>query len=93
MDEKQTPRRTTRKMGKINFHNEKNTNTKTMNRREQVVISRLRTGYTRATHASVINKDLTKYPVCAVKRTIDHILCEHSYKRTTLKRSGKAAKK
>jgi hypothetical protein len=28
MDEKQTPRRTTRKMGKIYFHNEKNTKTR-----------------------------------------------------------------
>jgi hypothetical protein len=31
-----------------------NTNTKTMTRREQVVISRLRTEYTRANHSAVI---------------------------------------
>jgi hypothetical protein len=47
---------------------EKNINTKRMNRREQVVVSRLRTGSTKATHASVMNKDLsTEYPFCAVK--------------------------
>jgi hypothetical protein len=33
------------------------TNTKTMNRREQVVISRLRTGYTRATHSALMEKE------------------------------------
>jgi hypothetical protein len=33
------------------------TNTKTMNRSEQVVVSQLRTGYSRATHASVMNKE------------------------------------
>jgi hypothetical protein len=54
---------------------EKNTNTKTLNRREQVVVSRLRIGYTRATHASFMNKDLsTECPFCAVKVTVDHIL-------------------
>jgi hypothetical protein len=59
------------------FIPKKNTNTKTMNRREQVVVSRLRSGYTRATHASVIviDKDLsTECPFCAVKITIDYIL-------------------
>jgi hypothetical protein len=81
MDEKQTPRRKTKKwerststMKKRKPFFEKNTNTKTMNRHEQVAVSRLRTGYTRATH-SVINKDLsTECPFCAVKITIDHIL-------------------
>jgi hypothetical protein len=55
----------------------KNTNTKTMNRREQVVVSQLRTGYTRATHASVTNKDLT----------VDHILwdCKETNKTATNK--------
>jgi hypothetical protein len=37
-------------------HHIMNTNTKTMTRREQVVISRLRTGYTRATHSAVMDK-------------------------------------
>jgi hypothetical protein len=44
---------------------EKITNTKTMNRREQVVFSRLRTGYIKATHPS------TECPFCAVKITIE----------------------
>jgi Na+-translocating ferredoxin:NAD+ oxidoreductase RNF subunit RnfB len=53
---------------------EKNTNTKTINRCEQVIVSRLRTGYTRAIHASVVNKDLsTECPFCVVKITVDHI--------------------
>jgi hypothetical protein len=39
-------------MEKCKLSFEKNTNTKTMNRREQVVVSRLRTGYTRTTYAS-----------------------------------------
>jgi hypothetical protein len=51
---------------------EKNTNTKTMNRRKQVVVSRLRTGYTIATHASVMNKNLsTECHFCAAKITVD----------------------
>jgi hypothetical protein len=54
---------------------EKNTNTKTMNKCEQVVVSRLSTGYIRVTHGSVMNKDLsTECPFCAVKITVDHIL-------------------
>jgi hypothetical protein len=36
-------------------HHKMNINTKTMTRREQVVISRLRTGYTRATHSAVMD--------------------------------------
>jgi hypothetical protein len=46
LEEKQTPRRTTRKMGNINFHNDRKPFfeiTKTMNRHEHVVVSRLRT--------------------------------------------------
>jgi hypothetical protein len=38
-------------------HHTMNTNTKTMTRREQVVISRLRSGYTRATHSAVMDKE------------------------------------
>jgi hypothetical protein len=67
---------------------ETNTNTKTLNRREQVVISRLRTGYTRATHASVMNKDLsTDCLFCTVKITVDHILwhCKETNKTATRK--------
>jgi hypothetical protein len=52
--------RSTSTMKKRKFFFEKNTNTKTINRREQVVVSRLRTGYTRTTHASVMNKVLSK---------------------------------
>jgi hypothetical protein len=64
---------------------EKNTNTKTMNRREQVVVSRIRTGYTRATYASVMNKDLSiECPFCGVKTTVDHIVSD--CKETEIKR-------
>jgi hypothetical protein len=59
-----------------------------MNRREQVVVGRLRTGYTRATHASVMNKDLsTECPFCTVKITVDHILW--NCKETEIKRLQK----
>jgi hypothetical protein len=81
-------------MGNTKLHNtikerkpffEMNTDTKTMNRREQVAVSRLRTVYTRATHASVMNKDLsTGCLFCAVKITVDHILWE--CKETEIKR-------
>jgi ubiquitin-protein ligase len=53
-------------------HHKMNTNTKTMTRREQVVISRLRTGYTRATYSAVMDKEPS--PFCSVNLTIDHIL-------------------
>jgi hypothetical protein len=48
-----------------------------MIRREQVIISRLRkrTGYSRATHSAVMNKEPSpEYPFCAVNLTTDHIL-------------------
>jgi hypothetical protein len=55
-------------------HHKMNTNTKPMTRRE-VVISRLRTGYTRATHSAVMDKELSpECPFCAVNITTDHIL-------------------
>jgi hypothetical protein len=38
-------------------HHIMNTNTKTMPRRKQVVISRLRTGYTKAHSAAVMDKE------------------------------------
>jgi hypothetical protein len=38
-------------------HHIMNTNTKTMTRREQVVIGRLRSGYFRATHSAVMDKE------------------------------------
>jgi hypothetical protein len=51
-----------------------NRNTKTMARREQVVI-RLRTGYTRTTHSAVMDKEPSpEYPFCAVNLTTDYIL-------------------
>jgi hypothetical protein len=50
-------------------------NTKTMTRREQIVISRLRTGYTRATYSAVIDKEASpECSFCAVNLTTDHIL-------------------
>jgi hypothetical protein len=56
-------------------HHIMNTNTKTMTRREQIVISRLRTGYTRATHSAVMDKEPSREcPFCAVNLTTDHIL-------------------
>jgi ubiquitin-protein ligase len=46
-----------------------------MIRREQVIISRLHTGYSRATHSAVMNKEPSpEYPFCAVNLTTDHIL-------------------
>jgi hypothetical protein len=55
-------------------HHIMNTNTKTMTRREQVVISRLRTGYTRATHSAVMDKESSpECSFCAVNLTTDHI--------------------
>jgi ribosomal protein L31E len=50
------------------LHKKMNTNTKTMARCEQVVISRLHTVYTRATHSAVMDKEPS-----AVNLTIDHI--------------------
>jgi hypothetical protein len=50
--------------------------------REQVVISRLRTGYTRATHSAVMDKEPSlEYPFCAVNLTTDHILYDIVRKR------------
>jgi hypothetical protein len=46
-----------------------------MKRRDQVVISRLRTGYFRATHSQIINHEPSpKFPFCFTKLTTDHIL-------------------
>jgi hypothetical protein len=56
-------------------HHIMNTNTNTMTRREQVVICRLRTGYTRATQSALVDKELSpECPFCAVNLTTDHIL-------------------
>jgi hypothetical protein len=56
-------------------HHIMNTKTKTMTRREQVVISRLRTGYTRATHSAVMDKEPSpECPFCALNLTTDYIL-------------------
>jgi hypothetical protein len=52
-----------------------NKDTKKMKRRDQVVISRLRTGYTMATHGYIINKqDNNECPFCNVRLTVYHIL-------------------
>jgi hypothetical protein len=46
-------------------------------RKERVVVSRLRTRYTRATHTHVIEKTpSTEYPLCGVSLTTKHILWE-----------------
>jgi hypothetical protein len=46
-----------------------------LSRKEQVVISRLRTGYTRATHKHIIEKtDIPDCLFCDVRLTTDHIL-------------------
>jgi hypothetical protein len=43
--------------------------------RDQVVISRLRTGYTMATHGYILNKqDKYECLFCNVRLTVDHIL-------------------
>jgi hypothetical protein len=46
--------------------------TSEMTRRDQVVVSRLRTGYFRATHAQIINHEPP--PECYTKLATDHIL-------------------
>jgi hypothetical protein len=87
MDKRKTRTRTTRKMGKLD-HNHERAQTTPHNEhkyqnddqtREQVVISRLRTGYTRATHSAVMNKEPSRECLfCSVNLTTDHILwhCE-----------------
>jgi hypothetical protein len=50
-----------------------------LSRREQVITSRLRTEYTRATHRHIIEKtDTPNYPFCDVLLTTDHILWQCS---------------
>jgi hypothetical protein len=57
-----------------NFVNWQN-DTVELSRKEQVVISCLRTGYTRATHRHIIEKtDIQDCPFCDVRLTTDHIL-------------------
>jgi hypothetical protein len=51
-----------------------NKDTKKMKRRNQVVISRLQTGYTMATHDYIIKQDNNECPYCNVRLTVDHIL-------------------
>jgi hypothetical protein len=49
--------------------------TQTMTRMNQVVISRFRGGYCRATHAAIMNHEpRPECPFCGVPLTIDHIL-------------------
>jgi hypothetical protein len=55
--------------------NPNHTNTNTMTRREQFVISCLCTGYTRATHSAVMDKEPSlECPFCTVHLTTDYIL-------------------
>jgi lysophospholipid acyltransferase (LPLAT)-like uncharacterized protein len=50
-----------------------------LSRKEQVVISRLRTRYTRATHRHIIEKtEIPDCPFCDVRLTTDHILWQCS---------------
>jgi hypothetical protein len=63
-----------------------NKDTQTMTRKDQVVISRLRTGYCRATHAAIINRvPIPGCPFCGVPLTIDHLLwqCEETKEEMT----------
>jgi hypothetical protein len=56
-------------------HRTNSIDTNAMKRRDQVVISRLRTGYTRATHSQIINHEPPpECPYCNTKLTTDHIL-------------------
>jgi hypothetical protein len=64
---------TTTEMKERNLHIRINRDTQTM--RNQVIISQLRTGYCRATHAAVMNREpRLECPFCGVKvpLTIDH---------------------
>jgi hypothetical protein len=46
-----------------------------MKRREHIVIFRLRTGYTMATHGYIKNKqDYNEWPFCNARLTVEHIL-------------------
>jgi hypothetical protein len=48
-----------------------------LSRKEQMVVSRLRTGYTRATHRHVIEKTPSpECPFCGMSLTTEHILWE-----------------
>jgi hypothetical protein len=56
-------------------HHIMNTNSKMMTRRAQVVISRLRTGFSRATHSAMMDKEPSpECRFCAVNHTTDHFL-------------------
>jgi hypothetical protein len=49
--------------------------TRGMTRREQVVISRLRTGYTRANHGPRMNGIINpQCPFCVITPAVDHVL-------------------
>jgi predicted nucleic acid-binding protein len=52
--------------------------TERLGRKNQVIITRIRTGYTRATHSNIIKKlDNTDCPFCNTKLTVEHILWTH----------------
>jgi hypothetical protein len=59
----------------VNWQND----TAELTRKEQVIISRVRTGYTRADHRHIIDKtDTPNCPFCDVRLTTDHILWQYS---------------
>jgi hypothetical protein len=48
-----------------------------ISKKEQVVVSRLRTNYIRATHRHIIEKTSSpECPFCGMSHTIEHKLCE-----------------
>jgi hypothetical protein len=76
MDKRKTRTITTRKMGKLDQNHERaQTTPHNEHKHEQVIICRLRTGYTRATHSAVKDKEPSpECPTCAVNLTTNHIL-------------------
>jgi hypothetical protein len=61
---------------------------------KQVVISRLRAGYTRATHSAVMDKEPSpECLICAVNLTTDHILWQCKETGTKRLQTGKKHKK
>jgi hypothetical protein len=83
MDKRKTRTRTTRKVGKLDHNHERAQTTPHNEQKYQnddqtragCHKSRLRTGYTRATHSAVIDKEPSlECPFCAVNLSTDHIL-------------------
>jgi hypothetical protein len=69
----------------VNWQN----NTVELSRKEQVVIFRLRTGYTRATHRPIFEKtDIPDCPLCDVSLTTNHTLWQYSETRNERNECG-----